>query len=638
MGDATARHAGEPRRVTGNRPKGVRVRILAVLATFGGLDIRREADGYRISVASLLAAPPRLLALTVLVVLSLMFLGSVIKFPYYSPVTNVEEVTLFYTSAGNLAKYGFLNSGFLPDYSTSSRAVDHPYIYNHMPPGPDIFIAVMLKVTGDNYRLVRLVFWAVFLAGMVCYFRFGELILQRFGVTGAGYAILLISPAMILHTFDDPVYAAFPLLGFLPLLTLQAYYRTGRWWYLGFTLGVGLVSALYLDYLTLLVVSWCWGLLYFTQLLRLRLLHLVAFAGVIVGGLVLHLVQNFLYLGQELFFRELGMTISNRITGLPTKEEMKAFYQAHGLVHHGASPLNVLGFLHHLWLGVTFPGRMPLVVTAVVAAVWVVGRNARWDTDRQSVVITGGLDVPAVGRFVALWGWIVGTILLPMIMLPAFTTEYGIHGTGLHWYFLGIGATASVVYGVRAALAQMPRELGSALSHNLFNIILALMVLGLLGNVVWRAMTYQLGQFHVAAAVYREASFYKLDEIRRRFSGDVFMTNINPVPVGFFAGEAGHGACELASLPEAGDIDPSQCHVSYVRQQEHYRTVRPRYFFFFRELFPGFSQCLPTSAYYPMLQKGGHGCFDAMQERLTARFPRVTDTGLFAVYDLSEKQ
>ena len=636
MGDETASHASETRRDTSDSAKDVRGGILAVLAALGGLDIRREADGYRIPVGSLLAVPPRLLALIVLCVLSLMFLGSVVTFPYYSPVTNVEEVTLFYTSAGNLAKYGFLNSGFLPDYSTSSRAGDHPYIYNHMPPGPDIFIAVMLKATGGSYRLVRLVFWAVFLAGMVCYFRFGELLLQRFGVTGAGYAILLISPYTILHTFDDPVYAAFPLLGFLPLLTLQAYYRTGRWWYLAFTLGVGLVSAVYLDYLTLLVVSWCWALLYFTQLLQLRLRHLVAFAGVIVGGLVLHLVQNFLYLGGELFFRELAMTISNRITGLPTKEELKAFYQAHGLVHHGASPLNVLGFLYHLWLGVTFPGRMPLVVTAVVATVWVAGRNARWETDRQSVVITGGLEMPALGRFAALWGWVVGTILLPMIMLPAFTTEYGIHGTGLHWYFLGIGATASVLYGVRAALAEMPRELGSTLSHNLFNVILALIVLGLLGNVVWRAVTYQMGQFHTAVAIYREATFNKLDEIRRRFSGEVFMTNINPVPVGFFAGEAGHGACELASLPEAGDIDPSQCHVSYVRQEEYYRTVRPRYFFFFRELFPGFSQCLP-SMYYPMLQKGGDRCFEAMQERLATRFQRVTDTGLFEVYDLARK-
>ena len=571
----------------------------------------------------------------VLLLLSIVFLGSVIGFPYYSPVSNVEELTLMYTAAQNFIAYGFLQSMFLQDLSTSSRAVDHPYVYNHMPPGPDIFIAVMLKMTGGSYRLVRLVFWAVFLAGMVCYFRFGELILQRFGVSGAGYAILLISPYMILHKFDDPLYAPAPLLMFLPLLTLQAYYQRGRWGYLALTLGVGLVSAVYLDYLTLLVVSWCWGLLYFTQLLRLRLRHLVAFAGVIAGGLVLHLVQNFLYLGQELFFRELWMTISNRITGLPTKEELKAFYQAQGLVHHGAESLNVVGFLYHLWLGVTFPGRMPLVVAAVVMTVWVVGRNARWRKDSRSMVITRDPEACASGRrFVALWGWVVGTILLPMIMLPAFTQEYGIHGTGLHWYFLGIAAAASVLYGVRAAVDAMPGEPGSTRSQNLFNILVGLVVLGLLGNVVWRVVTYQMGQFHTASAVYREAKFNQLDEIRRRFSGEIFMTNINPVTVGFFAGEAGHGVCELPSLPEVGDIDPSRCHVSYVRQQEYYRAVRPRYFFFFRELFPGFAECLP-SALMPMQHRGGDDCVKQLEDRLSARFAKAYENALFQVFDLA---
>ncbi len=322
---------------------------------------------------------------------------------------------------------------------------------------------------------------------------------------------------------------------------------------------------------------------------------------------MLHLVQNFLYLGGELFFRELAMTISNRITGLPTKDELKAFYQAHGLVHHGAESLNVVGFLYHLWLGVTFPGWTSVVVTAVVGAVWVVGRKAGWRKDCRSMAITRYPEVLALGRrFVALWGWVVGTILLPMIMLPAFTQEYGIHGTGLHWYFLGIGATASVLYGVRAAVDAMPRELGSTLSRNFLNVLLGLVVLGLLGNVVWQAVT----------------------------CGDVFMTNINPVTVGFFAGEAGHGVCELASLPEAGDIDPSQCHVSYMRQQEYYTSVRPRYFFFFRELFPGFAECLP-SALMPMQHRGGDDCVRQMEDRLSARFEKAYENGLFQVFDLA---
>ena len=641
MGEETAGHSNETVSRASGGATGARGRILAVLAAVTGLVIRREVDGYTIQVGSLLAVPARLLALFILIALSLRFLSSVVAFPYYSPVTNVEEVTLFYTSAGNFVKYGFLNSGFLPDYSTSSRALDHPYIYSHMPPGPDIFIALLLKLMPEGYRLIRLVFWAVFLVGMICYFRFTELILKEFKVTGAHYAILLISPFMMLRTFDDPLYATFPLLGFLPLLTLQAYYRTGRWWYLALTLGVGLFSAVYLDYLTLLVVSWCWGLLYFTQLLRLELRHLLAFAAVIFGGLMLHLVQNFLHMGGELFFRELWMTVSNRITGFPTQDELKAFYQANGLVHHGAAQINVKGFLTHLWLGVNFPGLVTLIAAALLVTGWVVVRDSRWESSQQTLKVVWGTGMPAfkadLMRFGALWTWLVGTILLPMIMFPAFTQEYGIHVTGLQSYFLGIGATASVLYGVKVAVRQIPPMPSVVLWQHVRNVSLALVVLALLGTAVWQLLTAQIGQFRMAVAGYRDAQLYKLEEIRRSFSGEVFMTNINPVAVGFFAKEAGHGVCELTSLPEAGDIDPGQCRVSYMRQHEYYRTVRPRYFFFFRTLFPGFSRCQPATR-NTALGEGGETCYEAMHKRLANRFHRIANVGLFEVYDLAKKR
>ena len=81
MGDATTSHVGQTRHDNSNGAKEVRRHILARLTAFSGLDIRPEADGYRIPVGSLLAVPPRLLAITVLGVLSLIFLGSVVTFP-----------------------------------------------------------------------------------------------------------------------------------------------------------------------------------------------------------------------------------------------------------------------------------------------------------------------------------------------------------------------------------------------------------------------------------------------------------------------------------------------------------------------------------------------------------------------------
>src|SRR6185503_5310662 len=119
-----------------------------------------------------------------------------------------------------------------------------------------------------------------------------------------------------------------------------------------------------------------------------------------------------------------------------------------------------------------------------------------------------------------------------------------------------------------------------------------------------------------------------LEDIRQHFAGQIYMTNINPVTVGFFAREAGHGACEPSSLPETGGVDVSQYHVSYVRRQDYYRHTLPRYFFFFRDLFPGFSECLPSAA-APQLDRGGDACLNLMHERLAGQFTKVYDNDLF---------
>jgi hypothetical protein len=106
------------------------------------------------------------------------------------------------------------------------------------------------------------------------------------------------------------------------------------------------------------------------------------------------------------------------------------------------------------------------------------------------------------------------------------------------------------------------------------------------------------------------------------------------VLVGFFAGEAGHGVCEPSSVPEGGGVDPGRCRVANARHQAQLSETRPRYFFFFRGLFPGFSECLPSKG-LPLLGRGGDSCLELMQDRLSARYERVYRSRLFDVFDLS---
>lgn len=735
----------------------MRGRMLSSIQSFVGVEMLESENGYTFHLSKdpkrfLVSVASWLPVVVVLGLASLTFLSSVSKYPYYSPFTNIEEVALFYTSAGNFIKYGFSASTLLPDYSTSSNTADHPYAYNHMPPGPDIFIALVLKASGENYRLTRLVLWLIFLVGMICYFRFAKGILARFNLAGAGLAVLFLNPLMLLRAMDDPLYATFPLFAFLPLLALEAHYRTGSRWYAYLVYVLAFLGSVYLDYLSLFVVICCWLLLYFTRLVRLERKHLLGFLAAVAVGVLLHLFQNFLYLGPSLFAQELRMTLTNRILGVPSKETMKAFYRSIGMVHHGSTPLNPLGFLYSVWAGLSFPGRAAVILAELLTLAWIVLRCARFDREGGSVTLPRGEATAALGYFGLLSAWIAGTVTLPMFGFPAFTQEYSLHGAGLSAYFLAIGATAVCLEAIRQAVLHRPRGFLQVRAHFASSATALVLVL-LAGTALWSAIQLNVMSFRLALSQFtatvafaprapdgvavsrlgpttlelswmdvtgeteyrvemkggfrtsfaqigkiganitsarindlapnatyslrvracyqencspysREASnlpvagaapaesvartssdnrttmvappfkYAKLEDIARHFRGEVYMTNINPVTVGFFAEEIGHGVCGAPSLPESGDIDVTKCHSLYARRQDHYRGVRPKYFFFFpRDLFPGFAECLPSDL-LPALQRGGDECVSIMRKRLTERFRKVYVNDLFEVFDL----
>jgi hypothetical protein len=732
-------------------------RLSSMVFALTGVRISMSEEGYTFAFStrfylSLITMAGRVLPVAVLGIVSLVFLSSVSKFPFYGPTTNVEEVAYYYTSAGNFIRYGFLKTTFLQDYSNSSDPAGHPYVYNHMPPGPDIFVALILKASGGNYRLLRLIFWLIFLAGMGCYFRFAGLILGRSGWAGAGYAILFLNPLVLLWTMDDPLYAAFPLFAFLPILALDAYYRTGSRRYIYLMLALTLVGSVYLDYLSLLVVIYCWVLLYLTRLIRLDGKHLRMFLGIICCGVLLHLFQNLAYLGPALFAKELHMMLTNRILGVPSKETMKAFYQSIGVVHHGSTPLNLHGFVNNVFAGFSFPGRGPIMLTLALIVALVLLRNVRTNPPGGSITLPRGEATAVVGYFGRLAIWISGTITLPMVMFPAFTQEYGLYGVGLSAYFLAIGAIAVTSKAVQQVILQWPKGF-PRLGTNLWQFVMAVVLVLSLTTGLWHAVRSNLKSlrfarsqltvrsmgtpgvperiianrldsttielswtrvtdmteyriemdgdfrtpftqiattgggvtsaringlaanrtysFRVRACHRENCSPYsqevstpsvgrdllaerpvrfsdanrvglapapfqhaKLQEIHQYFRGHTFMTNINAIVVGFFAEEAGRGVCGPASLPDKGDIDPAQCHSFYVRLQDRSTRMRPEYFFFFpRDLFPGFSDCLP-SAVYPTLQRGGDDCIALTQKRLSNRFDKIYDNGLFEVFDL----
>ncbi len=91
-----------------------------------------------------------------------LFLVTLARFPYFSPYATVDEQLAYYEAARNFNTYGFLNSMLLQDMSSSSRPEHHPFIYNHMPPGPEIVVALLMRLFGENFVAIRLIFAGIF--------------------------------------------------------------------------------------------------------------------------------------------------------------------------------------------------------------------------------------------------------------------------------------------------------------------------------------------------------------------------------------------------------------------------------------------------------------------------------------------
>ena len=139
-----------------------------------------------------------------------------------------DEYISYYQSARNFNKYGFFASTFLQDLSTSTAAAEHPFVYNHMGAGPEITTALITKVFGERYRLVRLFFALVFVFGLYFFYRFSTILFAALGFAGAGYAFLLLDPLAVMSIIDHPGQATFPFFAFLPLVLLYHWHRTEK--------------------------------------------------------------------------------------------------------------------------------------------------------------------------------------------------------------------------------------------------------------------------------------------------------------------------------------------------------------------------------------------------------------------------
>lgn len=624
------------------------------------IGLRVDSDGY-----VLRQEPPSILArrlgtrfailyLLPLVVLHVLSLSS---YPQFGPASNVEESAYTYTSARNFVRFGFLNSGFLQDFSNSPYTEDHPYTYTHMPAGPDIVTAVLLSLTEFDYRLTRLVFCILFLLGIWCYVRVTDYILAGFGLAGGAFVLFFIWPWHVLQGMERLIYSPFLLLAFAPMLVVhfaeQSQTRNKRTWFYFLASSVAFAASLYLEYSLLSGVMAFWLLIYGLRVLpggRAAQLALVASA---ILGILAHLVQNYLFMGHDVFLKELVSVLGNRITGFPSQHSLESWYAQNALVHHGSRPISPTTLLSQVRDNFAVFGFKTLVVVcaiAILATVTVIVKGAK-----EIVFVPSDRTKAAGKRFLGLLTSVTVAVLTPMVLFPAFAQEVSLKGSGANGYFLAIFALAATAFAAQQAAAYFSLEqttlvlrvhttppdrgamlmTGAGTATPVFHATLAFLLGLMLVYLLLTIARQRLVEYVQVVDSYRTSTVHHLEKLTD-YRNRIFMTNVNLPVVGFLVEYPGFGVCSPKSVTIDGMINVSSCKVSFVRRVEYWRSRAPDVFVFFkdRRFFPAFADCLPTSG-APSSGRDPESCMREFESRLARLFNVLQDNELFTVFDLS---
>jgi hypothetical protein len=406
--------------------------------------------------------------------------------------------------------------------------------------------------------------------------------------------------------------------------------------------------------------------------------------GAVAAGVLLHLVQNLLYFGPELFKRELLYTLGNRTVGLPSKEELKDFYQSIFVVHHGSRTIDPAAFVKTMLRNLRPPQWQWLLALLALQGLlwWRLRRSERVSSDML------GTFAQRFGRVFRLYAWAGLTIALVLLIFPAFAQEVNLGPYGVNHMLLAIPGLALVVSTMELGCGMSVLVADAQRKHYVFEAVLLALLLAsvfwslqlvwlvlfcavLVATIAWsesaapagsrvallaepqgrlilRLALFLLGVAAVAA--FARSAFTDVrslvaqvrhDQLLENFSGlkkhggKLFMTNINLPTVGFFANAPGYGVCELDAVGVKGEVASDRCKVSYMRRQEYWRSQQPEYFFLFSNIrvFPGFADCWPGSSFLAG-KIGTVNCLAELRSRLEKNFERVERNALYEVYDL----
>jgi len=535
------------------------------------------------------------------------YLGALAKFPYWGPFSTIDEQLQYYQVARNYTTYGFFSSAMLPDLSTASSLVGHPYLYNHQPPGPQLFIGMLMRLFGENFRMIRLVFALIFVLGLLCYVRFVRQLDPEYAYAALG-VLIFIPPQIMLHAVDHPGKSVFAFAAFFPIIALHRCRETsGRGWLVAAALVVFL-SSNYLMYSHLFMILAFWTLGMLLRFIAIKPRELTLFFVLAGVGIVLHLLQTILVLGWSPFVWELTATLSNRMVGVPTRQEMADFFLKHSIVLYGGHAFELRRFLKTIWRELSFPAREVWIPAVTIILVAGIGFAVR--TTERTIIVGKPLVqwLKALGLAAA---WIGVSVVIPVFMFPAFASDYSLAGareflTAL-FVVLSVCATARFIQRLPS-----PEAAGTMLA-----VVLLAFLLGV--GIVQAGQAAGTVAPRIAAWVTTGSPHAALARVGDALSGRVTMTNVDPTVVGFFTRETVYGGCHGEALG-VDAIDTSACRVSFVRRYPPREQPRPSAY-----VWVGGMQSFCDEH---------RDCID--RASLDRRYTKMFESGLVAAYDLTK--
>jgi hypothetical protein len=487
------------------------------------------------------------LSLALVALYTVIFLWTLLIFPLWGPFATFDEQLQYYQAGRNFVAYGFTATWFLPDLATGSSATQHPYVYNHQPPGPQLLIGVLGRLLGERYGAVRLVFAGLAVLGLLTYVRFLRDLEGR-GFVGAALALGAVAPVTVMHLFDHPAYSLFPLFAFLPVLLVDRSRTTHRMRWRALALLLVLVSSNYLLYgpTILIVAFWVFGAL--AGALPLSRKDLLLFMLTALVATILHLLQTVALVGPTVFTQELLYTLSNRVAGYPPREALRSFYDSIGFVMYGGHTLTPRHVVGALGASLKFPGWVlaPTTLTILLVHIATVGRS--WP----------------ISPLIRVAAWTLLPAVVPTLMFPAFASDYGLHG--VHEFLTGILAVALVVSATRLidGLRSRPVQATLAVALAAAVMLTALAQAAAIVRAVWRTARW-------SAAQPLESG---LQWVKDNLNGQVVLTNIDPIALGFLTREVAVGGCNRPAVVSS-PLDPTKCSIRFIRDWPTRRPLGP---------------------------------------------------------------